>query len=364
MQGRGLLAAALVVTLWITTRVLVAEWPLDAAPIERPRAMPSRILPQTLADFAPSNLHGGFSRPNSAQRTEALVLLPPFAPVLTPQQAAAAFRRPLSVPTRKRPPAPHPVKPVLAAQDLNVAAQILVGQNTGAVPVQFARAEPNALLTMGPRTAQTTLSTWAFFRPKGASNQLSDNGQLGGSQLGFRLAVPVKALSDASAFALSVRGYAPLNSRTGKEAALGVGLLHRGNPSYGVIAERRIGLDKGGRDAVSVIGFAGVSDMPLVQDFSISAYGQAGLVGARRGDAFADGALTLDHPIANSRVKAGLGIWGAAQPGARRLDVGPQASIPLVIAIGSARISAQWRVRIAGRASPGSGPAITLGADF
>jgi hypothetical protein len=43
-----------------------------------------------------------------------------------------------------------------------------------------------------------------------------------------------------------------------------------------------------------------------------------------------------------------------------RLDIGP--SIALVHQ--GARLTADWRVRIAGQARPGSGPSLTLGKDF
>jgi hypothetical protein len=214
------------------------------------------------------------------------------------------------------------------------------------------------------RHGRIALSTWGFFRPDGASNALASGGQLGGSQLGFRLALPVAHVSDATGVSLSMRGYSPLGSRKGKEAALGVSVQKHGTLSLGLIAERRIGIDGGGRDAFAAMVIAGVSSVPVARGFDVSAYGQAGIVGARRRDAFVDGAVTLDHPVGASRARVGVGAWGAAQPGVRRLDTGPQVSVPLPLVGQSARISAQWRFRIAGNANPGSGPAIIVGADF
>ncbi|MBS0285465.1 MAG: hypothetical protein JSS15_13700, partial [Proteobacteria bacterium] len=58
-----------------------------------------------------------------------------------------------------------------------------------------------------------------------------------------------------------------------------------------------------------------------------------------------------------------LGAWGGAQRGAARLDVGPAAGVAVPAAM-PLRISLEWRQRIAGDARPGSGPALSIGADF
>jgi hypothetical protein len=44
--------------------------------------------------------------------------------------------------------------------------------------------------------------------------------------------------------------------------------------------------------------------------------------------------------------------------------VGPTATLDLPLAGGSGRLSADWRFRLAGTATPGSGPALTLSAGF
>jgi hypothetical protein len=63
-------------------------------------------------------------------------------------------------------------------------------------------------------------------------------------------------------------------------------------------------------------------------------------------------------------VGIGAGAWGGAQPGASRLDAGPTLSWRLPAARAHLRIEAGWRFRLAGEAAPGSGPALTLLADF
>jgi hypothetical protein len=109
---------------------------------------------------------------------------------------------------------------------------------------------------------------------------------------------------------------------------------------------------------MSITAYGGVSDV-RAGPFRIDAYGQGGMVGARSRDLFADGAAKLSLP--SGRVKAGVGIWAAAQPEVSRIDVGPQVSFRLPA---KATLAADWRFKIAGDAAPASGPTLTLSTDF
>ena len=82
----------------------------------------------------------------------------------------------------------------------------------------------------------------------------------------------------------------------------------------------------------------------------------------RSRDLFVDGAARVGARIGG--VDVGGGVWGAAQPGLARLDIGPQASVRLPLAGTGIRLSADWRFRIAGDAAPASGPTLTVGTDF
>jgi hypothetical protein len=130
-----------------------------------------------------------------------------------------------------------------------------------------------------------------------------------------------------------------------------------------LLAERRQAIGQDGRSAFALLAHGGVSDRPLVGPVTLDAYGQAGMVGLSSRDAFADGAVRLGLPVAEG-FSLGIGAWGAAQPGTSRLDAGPQASYRLPGFGANMRLSAEWRVRVAGDAVPGSGPALTLSADF
>jgi hypothetical protein len=77
---------------------------------------------------------------------------------------------------------------------------------------------------------------------------------------------------------------------------------------------------------------------------------------------FADGSVRLSLPLGRGRL--GAGAWGGAQPGAARLDLGPQAALSLPVAGRAVTIAADWRLRVAGDAEPGSGPTLTVATDF
>ena len=66
---------------------------------------------------------------------------------------------------------------------------------------------------------------------------------------------------------------------------------------------------------------AGVGDVALPHGFRLEAYGQAGIVGARRRDGFADGAIVIDRPVGTDESSPLRRVGGgrrAAGRGARR----------------------------------------------
>jgi hypothetical protein len=93
-------------------------------------------------------------------------------------------------------------------------------------------------------------------------------------------------------------------------------------------------------------------------------YAQAGMVGLRSRDLFADGKLSLMVPLRCHPLRIGGSISGGAQPGVERLDISPEIQVRLPIPNMASRVSVEWRERIAGQASPPSGLTVTLGGDF
>ncbi len=69
----------------------------------------------------------------------------------------------------------------------------------------------------------------------------------------------------------------------------------------------------------------------------------------------------LTHAVG---LTLGAGAWGGAQPGTARFDLGPQAALRFPLGEAGFVLAIDWRLRVAGRARPGSGPTLTFGADF
>lgn len=213
---------------------------------------------------------------------------------------------------------------------------------------------PTHLPAEPPPARRFAGSAWLLAR--GGADGLAPGGQLGGSQAGMRLTYAL-----GGGLAASGRVHAPLDRPAGAEAA--VGLEWRPDPAIpaALLVERRIAIGADGRSAFSATLFGGVSDRAVAGALRLDAYAQAGLVGLRTRDAFVDGSATLTVPA--GPVAVGGGLWGAAQPGAARLDAGPRITARLPVP-GNVRASADWRFRVAGDAAPSSGPALTIGMDF
>lgn len=207
-----------------------------------------------------------------------------------------------------------------------------------------------------PAASRWSASAWLLLRDDGGATVLAPGGTLGGSQAGARLLYRVGA-----GFSLSGRAYAPLRRTAGSEAALGLDWQPMARLPIHLLAERRFGLGREGRDAFSLTLYGGDS-VALPYGARLDAYAQAGIVGLKARDLFVDGAVRVSAPL--GPVEVGGGIWGAAQPGVSRLDAGPHISWRLPVRRANLRLTADWRFRIAGEAAPGSGPALTLAADF
>lgn len=211
-----------------------------------------------------------------------------------------------------------------------------------------------------------SLSAWVQWRSGDGIDALAREGELGGSQAGVRGRYRLVRAAGLET-ALSVRLSRPLERQDGGEAAIGISIRPSERLPAELIAERRIALDEGGRNAWSLGIAGGVNRRPLPLDFEFDGYAQAGIVGADSRDLYGDAALAVSRPIpidARNTVSLGAGIWAGAQPGVSRVDIGPEASIRLPAGGGGIRVSASWRERIAGSAAPGSGPVLTVGADF
>lgn len=229
------------------------------------------------------------------------------------------------------------------------------------------RTTPSFTPAMRKTFDRLSLTTWALLRqnqgvaaPVSGPAPLAPSGQLGQSQAGARLTWQVDR-----AFALNLRVSSPVHQQPGQkpagEAALGVSWQPVPSVPVRLLAERRkaFGIG-GGRDAFALLAEGGIYDHPLPWNFKLDGYAQVGMVGLRSRDLFADGGFAMTRPI-NSRLALGGGIWGGVQPDLSRLDVGPRASLWLNPRI---RAHLDYRLQLMGNARPGSGPTLTVGANF
>uniref|UniRef100_UPI0035C9977F hypothetical protein n=1 Tax=uncultured Sphingomonas sp. TaxID=158754 RepID=UPI0035C9977F len=331
-RGRPLRFLVFVGIGWVSTRVVLL-WPrLDST-----ASVLRAIAPIAIAAAAEPPPH---SLPT--QRSVAPVPRPdrigvaPAAPAPRAAPDPTRIELPLLGPVKYR--APHPVE---------TSAPIVPGLPS---PVTAGQRAPS----------RWSGSAWLVARGGAGLAQGALGGQLGGSQAGVRLAY---LLDRKRRVALAGRVTSPLGAGL-REAAVGVEWQPTRLPIR-VIAERRFALGGRGGPAAGMVGGIGPVAVPL--GFRREAYGQAGMIHRTATEAYADGALRVTRPIAqvgHTRIDLGTGVWGGAQRGAARLDIGPSLGITVPLAKQPVRLALDWRERIAGDAHPGSGPALTLGTDF
>ena len=201
------------------------------------------------------------------------------------------------------------------------------------------------------------LSTWAMLRATPGLPSLAGTGTLGGSQAGARLLYRFNPH-----LAASLRTSAPINSRRGGEAALGIRYQPFASIPVALTAERRkaFGQYGAGRDAFAAFVEGGLYGRSMPLGSSLDAYLQAGIVGAKSRDWFVDGQAAVTRPVWRN-ISAGFGVWGGAQPGLSRLDAGPRVTLGVGKRI---KVHADYRRKLVGNAQPGSGGVITIAGDF
>ncbi|WP_256926549.1 hypothetical protein [Sphingomonas sp. TZW2008] len=185
--------------------------------------------------------------------------------------------------------------------------------------------------------------------------------QLGGSQAGARVTY---AFGDARRLALAARVSTAIGTRQ-QEAAIGLDWQPTRLPIH-IVAEQRIGV-QGARGGPALGLIAGVGPAPIASALTIDAYAQGGAIARDGVEGYVDAAARLAHPLARfgqTRLDLGVGAWGGAQRGANRLDLGPSVTLAVPLSERVVRLSLDWRQRVAGRARPASGPALSIGTDF
>lgn len=223
---------------------------------------------------------------------------------------------------------------------------------------------PPPLLTVQKTTDRWRASSWIMWRPGGTGgNAITGAGRLGGSQAGFRMEYELAPRS-ASRLVAYGRLTSAFAHPAAPESAVGLAIQPIRAVPISIAVERRIALGKGARNANTIMAVGGFGPTVIAPAIAAEGYAQAGVVGFERQDSFIDGKLALSTRLSHTPFRLGAALSGGAQPGISRLDIGPELQIRLPLPQMGTRILVEWRERIAGDASPGSGLAITLAADF
>lgn len=395
-RGSPLLMLVAVLGTWTGARALWWENPFPAAAVLAPVLAPLQTaLPvaQALPSLSPAA--GGAVRARVSGPVIARVQLGP------PRQAGlrggvanlaapgvVVMIRPLDAPPAGR---PAPSAPQLAAAHqllYRAALHRPVGwtglRDDGGLPFapQQAPAPREAgtapfLPALDParRTARRwTLDAWGFWREGSDATPISQ-GRVpiyGASQIGavLQYSLAPRSRRDPRLF---MRAYRSLVRRGESEVSLGASVRPFPRLPLRAAAEVRY-TDAAFTNEVRPAVFA-VTELPPVAlplGTQLEAYGQAGWVGGASRTAFADGQASLTRPIEavgrashdKLRLSIGAAAWGGAQRDAERLDVGPTLRLDLKVGKVPARLSVDWRERVAGSAGPESGIAATLSTHF
>ncbi len=235
-------------------------------------------------------------------------------------------------------------------------------------------AAPLVVAASGASARRWSADGWMLLRggdsaPALAAGAASYGGSQAGAVLRYRLA-PSSPLAPHA----YLRTSGALGGTSGQaEAALGLMLRPVRRLPLALLGEVRLQNQSGLVAARPVI--MGVTQLPpqrLPLGFEGEAYAQGGWAGGRDATAFYDLATTVQHPLARPLqrldLSAGGGLWSGGQRGAARLDLGPRIELRTMIGPQARRIGVRvgvdWRFRIAGKAEPGSGPALTVAAGF
>jgi hypothetical protein len=214
---------------------------------------------------------------------------------------------------------------------------------------------------------RAVVSFWTLLRNGPSQGTLTTNGQIGGSQSGVRARFPLSTFGSRTSLNISSRLSSPLTTAGGMEASIGASIAINNKIPVEIIIERRIPIGGAGKQSWSLTGVTGFNAVQLPQKLQADGYLQTGIVGSRTRRPFIGGnivvskATDMNHP---DRLRLGLGLWGDAQAGLSRVDIGPEISFRAKSLGLPLRISAQWRFRVAGDANPPSGPALVIGGEF
>lgn len=342
--GRPFRFFGVIMLSWVSVRVagfllppLLPTPGQSPAPPSPPYPVPSRVIPQAMALDRPSLEPGTTS-----------TFRPPRL-IQPPAWAGAS----LNDGTR-----------LDLAQFITEATDFADARHTTNINQMTGFSTPTPLLPAPPNTDRWRASAWLLWRPgNDATSGPIAGSRLGGSQAGVRVDYELTPTAGTRTAAYG-RLSGALERPTAPEAAIGIAFQPIRAIPFSLAAERRIALGQGGRNANTVMAVGGFGPAMIVPGVEAEGYAQAGMVGFHRRDGFIDGKISMLTPLPHTPIRVGAALSGGAQPGASRLDIGPEMQIRLPLPRMTTRLIIEWRERIGGDAHPDSGLAVTLASDF
>lgn len=243
------------------------------------------------------------------------------------------------------------------------------GQTSPAAPAPVPLSPGLAAGTPGTPN-RWSADAWMLARKQSPMSLASSRPLYGGSQVGAVLRYQLAPSSGHRPIAY-LRGSSALGEIRESEVAMGIGA--RPIPSLPLVIAGearafRTSSETSFRPAA--LAYTELPPQQLPLGMQAEAYFQGGYVGGKYKTPFVDGQIRVDRPILTldrlgiGELRLGGGVWGGAQKGAKRLDTGPGATANIKLLGKPARVSMDYRFRIAGDADPGSGPALTVAAGF
>jgi hypothetical protein len=371
VRRRGQPAIALVALLvgWIIVRAGILGYTLQA-PETTPKLLPT-AAPVSLADraaSAPTLIAPAANASDFPQIGESLVPVPQFhANGGLPGAAMVDHRRDR---IRSGAGMQLPSGPAMPLSDEAIASPLAQLVPAASNPVTERLATPVSVSAPPTRKhSRWSGDSWLLLRQDGRDVAV---GSFAGPSYGASQAGAVLRYRLGSATGIDVqaylRGSTALSHPDERELAIGLALRPlRRLPATIMVEgrETRSGRRMRLRPAVAIV--TALPPMRLPLGLRAETYAQAGYVGGAAATGFIDGQARIDHGVASvsrTQLRIGGGIWGGAQRGAARLDAGPSVTLAFPAGEATVRLAADWRFRLAGQATPSSGPALTLSAGF
>lgn len=261
------------------------------------------------------------------------------------------------------------VPPVLAAL-LDIGRRSGRGERASRLAQDDAATSPVPPVRLASGTAaprRWSADGWVLVRDGGERSSAPGQPSYGRSQAGAVLRYRL-APSSGHAPQAYVRASSALG--TPRDAEVATGLSGRPLPRVPVRVAAEVRLaDAGNGTDVRPAAYAVTEFPPFALPLGArgEVYAQAGYVGGDFATPFVDGQARVTRDVTRvgrATFSGGAGVWGGAQEGAARLDVGPSVALSFGIGQVYSRLSVDYRVRVAGDAAPASGPALTLAAGF